>query len=69
MRAVEILHRPDARGVALGRILTVRPEGPVSTQEEPEMHPDIIKALMNEHMRELSADILAARRADQRTAR
>jgi hypothetical protein len=33
------------------------------------MHPDIVKALMNEHMRELSADVRAALRADQRTAR
>lgn len=33
------------------------------------MHPEIVKALMNEHMRELNADLRAARRADKRTAR
>jgi hypothetical protein len=33
------------------------------------MHPDIVQALMNEHMRELSADVRAARRAGKRTAR
>ncbi len=33
------------------------------------MHPDIVRALMNEHMRELSADVRAARRGDQDSAR
>jgi hypothetical protein len=33
------------------------------------MHPDIIKAIMNEHVRELSADIRAARRAGKHADR
>ena len=33
------------------------------------MHPDIMQALINEHLRELSADVRAARRADKRRAR
>lgn len=33
------------------------------------MHPDIVKALMNEHMRELSADVRAARKADKPSVR
>jgi hypothetical protein len=33
------------------------------------MHPYIVKALMNEHMRELSADVRAARTAGKTTAR
>jgi hypothetical protein len=33
------------------------------------MHPDIIKAIMNEHVRELSADVRAARRSAKGNAR
>jgi hypothetical protein len=33
------------------------------------MHPDIIQALMNEHVRELSADVRATRRARKDRAR
>jgi hypothetical protein len=33
------------------------------------MHPYIVKALMNEHMRELNADVRAARRAAKRSTR
>lgn len=38
-------------------------------QEEPDMHPDIVMALMNEHMRELNADVRATRRADDHATR
>lgn len=33
------------------------------------MHPDILKAIINEHLRELSADVQAARRARKDRAR
>jgi hypothetical protein len=33
------------------------------------MHPDILKAIMNEHVRELSADIQAARRSGKSRTR
>jgi hypothetical protein len=33
------------------------------------MHPDILKAIINEHVRELSADVKAARRARKDRAR
>jgi hypothetical protein len=33
------------------------------------MHPDIMQALIKEHVRELSADVRAARKADKSRAR
>lgn len=33
------------------------------------MHPDIMQALINEHLRDLGADVRAARRADKRRTR
>jgi hypothetical protein len=33
------------------------------------MHPDILKAIMNEHVRDLNADVQAARRVRQGRAR
>jgi hypothetical protein len=47
----------------------VGPEGPVRIVKEIAMHPDIIRLIADEHLRDLRAEARAARRARRARAR
>jgi hypothetical protein len=47
----------------------VGPEGPVRTIKETAMHPEIIRLIADEHLRDLQAEARALRRARKARAR
>jgi len=60
------VHRPHAGVPGLARILAVRGRNDRFAARGADMHPEIIRAIINEHVRELSDDVRDARRAKGR---